>query len=99
MGLEPFVRFLHIIGASATNKDLEERMPIHVAAEQGLVRIVEMLIGMYRSPVHTRTKDGSTLMHIASTAGHSHITNLLIKHGVPLFMPNKVKLTKLFFQL
>ena len=35
-------------------------------------------------------KDGSTLMHIASQAGHPETTLVFLKKGVPLHMPNKV---------
>lgn len=90
MGMDSFVRFLHTAGASATHKDADEQLPIHVATEKGWGKIVEMLIEKFKSPVHMRNKDGSTLMHIASTHGHSHISNLFIKKGVPLTMPNRV---------
>ena len=36
-----------------------------------------------------RTKDGSTLMHIAALNGHPETAMILFKKGVPLLMPNK----------
>ena len=36
-----------------------------------------------------RTKDGSTLMHIASMNGHTETALAFLKRGVPLHMPNK----------
>lgn len=35
-------------------------------------------------------QDGSTLMHIASQAGHPDTALVFLKKGVPLHMPNKV---------
>lgn len=90
--MDSFVRYLNTVNALPTHKDNEERMPIHVATQKGFGKIVEMLIEKYKSPVHTRTKDGSTLMHIASSTSHNQISNLFLKKGVPLHMPDKVSI-------
>ena len=44
----------------------------------------------YRCSPSLRTKDGNTLMHIASEFGHQSTALLFLKKGVPLHMPNKV---------
>ena len=68
-----------------------DRSPLHIAAEKGHTGIVEILVDKFRANVSARTKDGSTLMHIASMAGHPDTAMAFLKKGVPLHMPNKVR--------
>ena len=51
--------------------------------------LVEFLADKFRASVFDRTKDGSTLMHIAALNGHPETAMVLFKKGVPLLMPNK----------
>lgn len=67
-----------------------DRTPLHIAAEKGHTSIVEILVDKFRANVSARTKDGSTLMHIASRYGHPDTAMTFLKKGVPLNMPNKV---------
>ncbi|GAU98769.1 hypothetical protein RvY_09871-2 [Ramazzottius varieornatus] len=48
-----------------------------------------MLTELYSGSIHIRTKDGSTLAHIASLSGHPETVLTLLKRGVYLHMPNK----------
>ena len=43
---------------------------MHMAAEKGHTSTVEFLADKFRASVFDRTKDGSTLMHIAALNGH-----------------------------
>ena len=61
-----------------------------MATERGHTNIVDMLIDKYSVSVTERTKDGSTLMHIASAFGHPETAISFLKKGVPMLMPNKV---------
>jgi ankyrin repeat protein len=45
----------------------------------------------YNASVAARTKDGNTLMHIASSYGHPDTALAFLKKGVPMLMPNKVR--------
>ena len=65
---------------------------MHLAAERGHTSTVEFLADKFKASVFDRTKDGSTLMHIAANNGHPDTAMILFKKGVPLLMPNKVKL-------
>ena len=65
---------------------------MHVAAENGHTAVVELLVEKFKASVAARTKDGSTLMHVASTCGHPETALMFLKKGVPLHMPNKVKI-------
>ena len=51
--------------------------------------LVEFLADKFRASVFDRTKDGSTLMHIAALNSHPETAMVLFKKGVPLLMPNK----------
>ena len=69
----------------------QDKSPLHVATERGHTNIVDLLIDKYKTSVAARTKDGNTLMHIASSFGHPETALAFLKRGVPLLMPNKVK--------
>lgn len=67
-----------------------DRTPLHIATELGHTSIVETLIDKYRAGISGRTKDGSTLIHIAASHGHPETALAFLRKGVPLHMPNKV---------
>ncbi|KAK3089890.1 hypothetical protein FSP39_007395 [Pinctada imbricata] len=81
---------------------------LHIAAWEGDEALVKYLYQMKanpnlndkwtnaRRPIAARTKDGSTLMHIASQCGHPETALTFLKKGVPLHMPNKVKKKRVF---
>ena len=50
---------------------------------------MDFLIEKFKASIYDRTKDGSTLMHIAAINGHPETAVLLFNKGVPLLMPNK----------
>ena len=72
---------------------------MHLAAERGHTSTVEFLADKFKASVFDRTKDGSTLMHIAALNGHPDTAMILFKKGVPLLMPNKVSDTNFLFLL
>ncbi|XP_046353562.1 serine/threonine-protein phosphatase 6 regulatory ankyrin repeat subunit B-like isoform X3 [Haliotis rufescens] len=88
-GDEPLVKFLYNMKANPNTPDNFDRTPLHIAAERGNSHIVELLVDKFKSSVSARTKDGSTLMHIASQFGHPDTALAFLKKGVPLQMPNK----------
>lgn len=70
---------------------------MHLAAENGHAAIIELLADKFKASIFERTKDGSTLMHIASLNGHADCAMMLFKKGVYLHMPNKVSyISKLY---
>ncbi|WAR23175.1 ANK3-like protein [Mya arenaria] len=88
-GDEAMLKYLLLNRASPYLADKLERSPVHLAAERGHTHIVDMLLDKYKSSLAARTKDGNTLMHIASTFGHPDTALAFLKKGVPLYMPNK----------
>ncbi|CAH2286050.1 serine threonine- phosphatase 6 regulatory ankyrin repeat subunit B-like [Pelobates cultripes] len=88
-GNETLLKFLHQCKANPNISDQMDRCPLHIAAERGHTTVVEILTEKFRSNVLARTKDGSTLMHIASQCGHPETALAFLKKGVLLHMPNK----------
>ena len=88
-GCAEIIRVLFLARASPSIYDKEDRAPIYMAAERGHTVIVEFLIDKFKASVFERSKDGSTLMHIASLNGHPETAICLYERGVPLLMPNK----------
>ena len=83
-GDEKIVRILFMSRANASIVDNEDRAPIHLAAERGHTTIVEFLVDNFKASVHERTRDGSTLMHIAAVNGHPDTAMILFDRGVCL---------------
>ncbi|XP_066532025.1 transient receptor potential cation channel, subfamily N, member 1 [Hoplias malabaricus] len=88
-GDEAILKFFYQNKANPNIADKMDRSPLHIAAERGHTSVVEILTEKFRSSVLPRTKDGSTLLHIASQCGHPDTALTLLKKGVPLHMPNK----------
>ena len=88
-GCADIVRVLFLARANAGISDREDKAPIYMAAERGHTKIVEFLIDKFKASVFERSKNGSTLMHIASLNGHAETAMVLYDRGVPLLMPNK----------
>ncbi|XP_070196145.1 serine/threonine-protein phosphatase 6 regulatory ankyrin repeat subunit B-like [Littorina saxatilis] len=88
-GDETMVKYLVSMKANSNILDKEDKSPLHIATERGHTNIVDLLIDKYKTSVSARTKDGNTLMHIASSFGHPETALAFLKRGVPLLMPNK----------
>ncbi|XP_050796459.1 serine/threonine-protein phosphatase 6 regulatory ankyrin repeat subunit B-like isoform X2 [Gopherus flavomarginatus] len=88
-GDEALLKFFHHCKAKTTIADKMDRSPLHIAAERGHTNVVELLTEKFHSNVLARTKDGSTLMHVASEHGHPDTALAFLKKGVLLHMPNK----------
>ena len=89
VGDEATVRVLFMARANPNIVDNHERAAIHLAAERGYSKIVEFLSDKFKASVYQRTRDGSTLMHVAAINGHPETAMVLFERGVPLLMPNK----------
>ncbi|GAB6027875.1 hypothetical protein CHUAL_002089 [Chamberlinius hualienensis] len=88
-GDENLIKCLFVVKANPNIPDKLDRTPLHIATERGETGIVELLAEKFKASVHERTKDGSTLLHIASLCGHPETALTFLKKGVPLRMPNK----------
>ncbi|ODM88846.1 Ankyrin-3 [Orchesella cincta] len=89
LGEENMVKFLFLCKANPHLVDKEDRTALHVAAMSGQTQLIDLLTDKFKVSVFERTRDGSTLMHIASLHGHPETAMALFRKGVPLQMPNK----------
>ena len=55
---------------------------MHLAAERGHTATVEFLADKFKASIYDRTRDGSTLMHIAAVNGHPETAMILFERGV-----------------
>uniref|UniRef100_A0AC35GDL7 Uncharacterized protein n=1 Tax=Panagrolaimus sp. PS1159 TaxID=55785 RepID=A0AC35GDL7_9BILA len=88
-GDEQMLKLMYKMKADANIMDKDEKTPLHIAAERGHTHMVENLIDRFGSSIRARTRDGSTLLHIAALSGHADTALVFLKRGVPLYMPNK----------
>ncbi|XGW21641.1 hypothetical protein V3C99_004540 [Haemonchus contortus] len=89
LGDPNLLKIMFKLHADANVLDKDDKTPVHVAAERGFTSIVEQLIDKFGGSIRARTRDGSTLLHIAACSGHTSTALAFLKRGVPLFMPNK----------
>lgn len=86
---EPIVKMLCASGADPDVIDKDHQTPIHIATARSYHRIVDILSEKFKASIMSRTKDGSTLMHLASNAYNSQAAMAFIRKGIPIHMPNK----------
>jgi len=72
------------------------RTALYLATQKGQTSIVEMLVDKFHANVSSRSNDGSTLMHVAAMCGNAETAMAMLKKGVPINMPNKVRRTCLY---
>ncbi|XP_053348677.1 transient receptor potential cation channel, subfamily N, member 1 [Clarias gariepinus] len=88
-GDQAMLKFFYYRIANPNIVDKLDKFPLHIAAERGHTTAVDVLTQLFNSNVLERTKDGSTLLHIASQCGQLEMVQSLLKKGVPIHMPNK----------
>lgn len=86
---EPMVKLLCTSGADPDVIDKDHQTPIHIATARSYHKIVDILSEKFKASIMSRTKDGSTLMHLASNAYNSQAAMAFIRKGIPIHMPNK----------
>lgn len=86
---EPIVKLLCASGADPDVADKDHQTPIHIATARSYHKIVDILSEKFKASIMSRTKDGSTLMHLASNAYNSQAAMAFIRKGIPIHMPNK----------
>ncbi|GKT37331.1 hypothetical protein ADUPG1_010137 [Aduncisulcus paluster] len=76
----------HIVTPDSTGK-----IPLHYAAEEGMLLIVEKLINANGDMKHVNmtTPSGNTALHIAAAKGYTDIVHFLIVYGAEVHIENK----------
>ncbi|XP_065668333.1 serine/threonine-protein phosphatase 6 regulatory ankyrin repeat subunit C isoform X7 [Hydra vulgaris] len=82
------LEYLINVNALGNIKDKRNHTPLHIATEIGNMEIIEMLVEKYTMDLNQRSKDGSTLVHLAAKSGHPHILFYFIQKGVAVRTPN-----------
>lgn len=62
-------------------KDILELTPLHIAATNGSLSIVEMLLKHSAIEVDVKDRRGQTALHHAASSGHDAIVRLLLQYG------------------
>ena len=75
------LKIMFKLRADANIHDKEDKTPVHVAAERGDTQMVESLIDKFGGSIRARTRDGSTLLHIAACSGHTSTALAFLKRG------------------
>ena len=83
------IRTLNFFKANGDLTDNKDRTPLHIAASNGMTEIANFLIDRFNSELNLRTKNGSTMMHLAAEQGYADTVSLFIKLGLPVNMANK----------
>ena len=74
------------------------RTALYMATQRGQTSIVEMLVDKFHANVSSRSNDGSTLMHVAAMCGNADTAMAMLRKGVPINMPNKVRAAQCLHQ-
>ena len=65
-------------------KNEDEQTPLHLAADQGHVKIVSMLVKAKKDIVHDDDENGDTPLHLASLKGNTSCVRELVKLGASI---------------
>lgn len=67
--------------ADATAASKGGSAPLHCAAKQGRVRVVEALVASGAAVDAVHNSCGSTPLHLAAELGHTEVLKVLLQHG------------------
>jgi len=94
-GLTEAVRILLDAGAEIEAKTkTEEKTALMLAADQGHVKVVQMLVAQ-RSNVNARDSDGKTALIVAAARGYADIVQLLLQRGADINAKDRFENTAL----
>ncbi|CAL4076985.1 unnamed protein product, partial [Meganyctiphanes norvegica] len=83
------MKYLYTVHVNPNQTDNHGDTKVDRSTEKGNTPAVDLLADKFKASVMERTKDGSTLVHIASLHGHPDTVMSFLRKGVPLHMPNR----------
>ncbi|KAB8079278.1 ankyrin repeat-containing domain protein [Aspergillus leporis] len=83
-GPERVVALLLQRGVNVNVRNSRGQTPLHIAAQNGQLDVVRLLLASQQIDVNARDQQGSTPLHLASEKGHVEVVQLLVAHGARL---------------
>jgi ankyrin repeat protein len=71
-------------GVNVNVRNSRGQTPLHIAAQNGQLDVVRLLLASQQIDVNARDQQGSTPLHLASEKGHVEVVQLLVAHGARL---------------
>jgi hypothetical protein len=81
---ERIVQFLLSCGANVNIRNARGQTPLHIAAQQGHVGIVRLLLSSKHIDVNAQDRCRATPLYLASENGHVMVVKLLVEHNAQL---------------
>ncbi|SPO03463.1 uncharacterized protein DNG_06146 [Cephalotrichum gorgonifer] len=69
------------LGADLDQPDLEERTPLHFAAQSGGHNVIKLLLDSWTVNISAKDQDDATPLLVAARNGHTSIVKLLLQRG------------------
>ena len=88
-GDSELLQYLIEKGSDVFSKTKNGRSCLHIAAEQGHLKICRMLLTHYNFAIHERDDDGLAVLHNAALGGDLELFQYLIENGSDLFSKTK----------
>ncbi|KAF7590226.1 hypothetical protein BBP40_003110, partial [Aspergillus hancockii] len=83
-GPERVVALLLQRGVNVNVRNSRGQTPLHIAAQNGQLGVVRLLLASQQIDVDARDQQGSTPLHMASEKGHVEVVQLLVANGARL---------------
>lgn len=77
-----------LVADSTIQGDINQRTPLHLAASQGSLRCVELVIKFHPDCLNSWDRNENTAIHLTAIAGHAHIIQYLMSIEELFFMCN-----------
>lgn len=92
-----FFESLIDLGADISVSNINHMNLLHLAAYNGSVKVINLLINKYKLDINSKTRDKQTPLHVACFFGKIDISNLLLEANAKLYEKEEGGLTPIEF--